>query len=138
MRTRVRPGGATSVRGGPAETAADVAGAVRALEGVGPSVRPSWGPSVVVVVVVVVVVCGASDDGALIVAAAAATSSTRRGRILACSTAYVELHIADCLRASQGLRALTWRVWKTISIGEVVRGQHMLGSSSAGRGASGL
>ena len=39
MRTRVRPGGATSVRGGPADTAADVAGVVRALEGVG---RP-WG-----------------------------------------------------------------------------------------------
>jgi hypothetical protein len=89
MRTLVRPGGATSVRGGPAETAADVAGAVRALEGVGPSV-------------VVVVVCGASDDGAFIVAAAAATSSARRGRILACSTAYVRLHITDCLRGSQG------------------------------------
>ena len=58
MRTLVRPGGATSVLGGPADTAADVAGAVRALLGVGPSARPSWGPSVVVVVVVVV--CGAA------------------------------------------------------------------------------
>jgi len=74
MRTRVRPGGATSVRGGPAETAADVAGAVRALEGVGPSVRPSWGPSVVVVVVVV---CGASDDGRAAAAARSARCSSR-------------------------------------------------------------
>jgi len=60
MRTLVLPGGATSVLGGPADTAADVAGAVRALEGVGPSVRPSWGPSVVVVVVVVVAAVAAA------------------------------------------------------------------------------
>ena len=82
MRTRVLPGGATSVRGGPADTAADVAGAVRALLGVGPSVRPSWGPSVVVVVVVVVRAVGPSVDGApggrvVAVAAAARSSSVR-------------------------------------------------------------
>ena len=40
MRTRVRPGGATSVRGGPAETAADVARGREGLGG-GRAVRPS-------------------------------------------------------------------------------------------------
>ena len=46
MRTLVRPGGATSVLRRPAETAADVAGAVRALLGVGrPSVRRGGRPS---------------------------------------------------------------------------------------------
>ena len=111
MRTLVRPGGATSVLGGPAETAADVAGAVRALLGVGPSVRPSWGPSVVVVVV--------------IAAVASARRSTRHsGRILALFLCYYGgRRIADS-RVSQGCELSRGASGRHSSLGEVVRAQH--------------
>jgi hypothetical protein len=83
MRTRVRPGGATSVRGGPTDTA-DVAGDVRALLGVGPSVDGR----VVAVAAAgvsggrVVAVAFLAGGGSAVVAAAAATSSAVRSHIM--------------------------------------------------------